>query len=382
MKVLQIVKTAVGANWAFDQAKALFDRGVEVVTVLPSLTGSTAQKYVENGLEVLVSDLSLPITKPWQIFSRIRIFKKICNDIKPDIIHCHFVTNILLARIALRKNHTPRLFQVPGPLHLESKFFRKADILLSQRQDYWMGACKYTVDIYKQSGIDDKKLFLGYYGGYGGKKCDEYAKQNDILHKEFDIKDDAITVGMVSYVYKPKWYANQRRGIKGHEDFIDALEIARKTRPNIVGVIIGGAWGNSQKYFDKIKAYAKENCKADIVFAGFRNDVKEIYCELDVVVHPSHSENLGGAAESLAAGRPTISTNVGGFPDIVIDKETGVLVPKEQPEAIAKAIINMISDYDNAKVMASTGQAMVRELLDINRCADCVKKAYEKILGE
>ncbi len=382
MKVLQIVKTDVGANWAFDQAKALFDKGIEIITVLPSLNGSTAQKYIENGLEVRVADLSLPISKPWKIFSRIKNFRKICDNIKPDIIHCHFVTNILLARIALRKYSIPRLFQVPGPLHLESTFFRKADILLSQKNDYWMGACKYTVDIYKQNGIDDKKIFLGYYGGYGGDKCDEYVKQNNILHKEFNIRDDAVTVGMVSYVYKPKWYANQKRGIKGHEDFIDALEIARKSCPNIVGVVIGGAWGNSQKYFDKIKQYAKEKSKVDIIFTGFRNDVKEIYCELDVVVHPSHSENLGGAAESLAAGRPTISTNVGGFPDIVIDKETGILVPKEQPSALAKAIVDMISDYDNAKIMAEVGQNKVRELLDINRCSCCVKDAYEKILGE
>lgn len=382
MRVLQIAKTDVGANWAFDQANALHERGVDIVTVLPKLDGVTAQKYIDSGLEVKAADLSLPISRPWEIFSRIKSFRKICDDVKPDIIHCHFVTNILLARIALRKCSIPRLFQVPGPLHLESALFRKADILLSQKQDYWMGACKYTVDIYKQSGIEDSKLFLGYYGGYGGDKCDEYAKQNDILHKEFNIPADAVTVGMVSYIYKPKWYANQKRGIKGHEDFIDALEIARKTHPNIVGVVIGGAWGNSQKYFEKIKAYAKENCKANIIFTGFRNDIKEIYCELDVVVHPSHSENLGGAAESLAAGRPTISTNVGGFPDIVIDCETGMLVPKENPESLAAAITDMISDYDNAKVMAEAGKCKVRELLDINRCADCVANAYKKILGE
>lgn len=382
MKVLQIVKTDIGAVWAFDQAKALSDRGIDIVTVLPNLNGKTANKYIQNNMPVVEADLSLPIKCPWKFFSRIKKFRNIVKEINPDIIHCHFVTNILMARIALRNCEIPRLFQVPGPLHLESFIFRKIDILSSQKQDFWMGACRHTVDIYKKNSIPENKLFLGYYGGYGGEKCEEYAKENNIIHKDFNIDSNKIIIGMVSYIYKPKWYACQKRGIKGHEDFIDALEIVRKSHPNVVGVIIGEAWGDSQKYFEKIKKYAADNCKANIVFTGYRNDIKEIYCELDIVVHPSHSENLGGAAESLAAARPTISTDVGGFPDIVINDKTGILVPKKQPEALAKAILKMISNYDNAKIMALEGQNKVRELLDINVCADCVSKAYKKILGE
>ena len=382
MKILQIVKTDIGAVWAFEQAKAMLGRGIETITVLPNASGRTAQKYIDNNMPIIVEDLSLPIKCPWKIFFRIKKFRSIVKDINPNIIHCHFVTNILMARIALRKCAIPRLFQVPGPLHLESLIFKKADILSSQKQDYWMGACRYTVDIYKKNNISDDKLFLGYYGGYGGDRCDEYVKENNIIHKEFNIQSNAVTVGMVSYVYKPKWYANQKRGIKGHEDFIDALEIVRKSHPNVVGVIIGGAWGNSQKYFEKIKKYANDNCKADVFFTDYRTDIKEIYCELDIVVHPSHSENLGGAAESLAAARPTISTNVGGFPDIIINGKTGILVPRKRPDSLARAIIEMIENYENAKIMALEGQKMVRELLDINRCADCVIKAYKKILGE
>jgi glycosyltransferase involved in cell wall biosynthesis len=237
------------------------------------------------------------------------------------------------------------------------------------------------VELYKENGISENKLFLGYYGGYGGDTCEEYAKSNNIIHNEYNIPQENTTIGMVSYVYKPKWFALQRRGIKGHEDFIDALEIVRKKHPKITGVIIGDAWGNSQKYFDKIKIYAKENSKADIIFTDYRSDIKDIYCELDVVVHPSHSENLGGAAESLAAARPTISTNVGGFRDIVIDNKTGKLVPPKNPQKLAEAIIVVIENYENAQKMANEGQKLVRELLDIDKCTECIIDAYKNILG-
>ena len=61
---------------------------------------------------------------------------KIIEEERPDIIHIHFVTNALMLRLALRKIEIPRLFQVPGPLHLENRFFRKIEIKTSNKFDY------------------------------------------------------------------------------------------------------------------------------------------------------------------------------------------------------------------------------------------------------
>lgn len=380
MKVLQVVKTSQGANWAFDQAKRLVDSGIDVVTVMPDDSGRIAQKYKENGMRIIVADFSLPITKPWKFFGRKKQIRKIVEEESPNIVHFHFVTNIVMSRLALKKCKVPRVFEVPGPLHLESSLFRKLDIKTANNKDYWVGTCNKTVSIYKESGINEQKLYLNYYGGYGGDACDMYPTENDALHSEFNIDQSKKTVGMVSYVYKPKRYAKQKKGIKGHEDFIDAMAIVNKTHKDAIGVVVGGPWGNSQKYFDKIKKYAKEKCGDNIIFTGFRTDIKDIYCELDVVVHPSHSENLGGAAESLAGKRPTISTNVGGFPDIVIDGETGYTVPPKNPEELSKAIIKMLDDEENAGKMAQKGQDLVRELLDINSTSMKMKEIYEDIL--
>lgn len=380
MKVLQVVKTSSGANWAFEQAKCLVQKGIEVVTVMPDDKGRVAQKYKDNNMRIIVADFSLPITNPWKFFSRKKLIKKIVESEKPDIIHFHFVTNIVMARFALKKDKTPRIFQVPGPLHLESGIFRRLDTKTARKNDYYIGTCKKTVEIYNSCQIPHNKVYLNYYGGYGGSACDDYLEENHAIHNEFGIDKEKKIVGMVSYIYKPKWYAKQKRGIKGHEDFIDAMSIVNKTHKNAIGVIVGGPWGKSQKYFEKIKKYGAKECGKNIVFTGERTDIKDIYCELDVVVHPSHSENLGGAAESLAGGRPTISTNVGGFPDIVIDNETGYTVPAKNPEALAEAIIKMLEDEQKAKAMAKKGQALVRELLDINACVSKLEKIYEEIL--
>lgn len=381
MRVLNIVKTNFGAAWAFDQAKYLHEHGVEIINVLPNDREGFAQNYLSCNMRVISADLSLPVLRPWKIFKRIKDIKNIVKNEKPDIIHCHFVTNILMLRIALRNSKVFRLFQVPGPLHLESGFYRRLELFLSNKYDFWGGACKKTCEIYKAEGIAEDRVFLTYYGGYGGEKCSLYPESKNILHTQFDLNKNDALIGMVSYFYKPKKYLLQKRGIKGHEDFIDAMKIVIKQYPDAKAIIIGGPWGSSHKYEALIKEYAKKQCGDSVIFAGFRRDIKDIYREIDVAVHPSHSENLGGAAESLAAGVPTVSTNVGGFPDIVIDGETGYTVSAKKPEELATVIIKMLNDNEKAEKMALKGQELVRSLLDIENTGNNMLSIYNKIMS-
>lgn len=380
MKVLQIVKTNEGATWAFHQAKWLHEHGVEMITVLPCLKGGMAEKYKENGMSIVEADLSLPIAKPWKLLKNVNKIKNLVQEIEPDLIHCHFVTNIMMARLALINSHVPRLFQVPGPLHLESWLFRKAELILSKENDYWAGSCKRTCEIYRENGIPAEKIFLSYYGNYSLKSEDQYLESQQILHREYHLKEDQILVGMVSYFYKPKKVLFQRRGLKGHEDFIDAVALVRKKYSNVIGIIIGDAWGDARKYVEKVVNYAENKCQNGIVFTGFRTDVKKIYRELDMAVHPSHSENLGGASESLAAGVPTIATNVGGFPDIVIHGKTGYTVQPKSAGELAGAMIKMIEHPHEARVFSENGKQLVTRMLDIENTGKSMLNVYNQIL--
>lgn len=186
---------------------------------------------------------------------------------------------------------------------------------------------------------------------------------------------------MVSYFYKPKKLLGQTRGLKGHEDFIDAMKIVMEKNHNITPVIVGNAWDGAEDYENSVREYAKEKLGNCVVFTGYRSDVYEIYPEIDIVVHPSHSENLGGAAESLMLGVPTVSSDVGGFPDIVIPEKTGCLANAKNPEDLAEKIMWTIENKEKAKKMALDGQRMVRELLDLKNTAGQVFKTYSKILG-
>ena len=378
MKILQVVKTNRGATWALNQAIHLKKMGIEIITVMPNVFDGIAEKYKENGLSVIEGDWRLPIKKPWRYFSVCKHIRQTIKQVQPDILHLHFVTNVLMCRLALRKDKTPRLFQVPGPLHLESGLTSCVERRMATKVDYWAGACKKTCSIYKEKGVEPNRVHLAYYG-IPHKDVSEGAAKN-VLRSEYGIPDDAVIVAMVSYFYKPKKYLGQKRGIKGHEDFIDAIRLVIKKHPNIVPVIIGNAWDGAEAYEKKVKAYAKKKLGDKIIFTGYRGDIYDIYPEIDLVVHPSHSENLGGAAESLMLAVPTISSDVGGFPDIVIPGETGCLVKSKNSEDLAEKIVWAIENPKEMKDMARKGQELVKELLGLKNTATKVHEVYVRIL--
>jgi Glycosyltransferase len=375
MRVLHLVKTSIGATWALNQMYELVKLGVEVHVAIPT-NGPQIEKYKEFGIVVHPINYSI---SPLKILKTIYLLKKIVKDVNPDIIHSHFYITTLISRFARIQNNRPLIFQVPGPLHLEKKLTKKIDLITASKNDYWVGSCTWTQKAYINSGISKDKVFLSFYGNNFGNTP---IKRTNILRNELGIKDEYLLIGMVSYMYAPKRILGQKKGIKGHEDFIDAISLLIPKYDNISVVIIGGAWDSKVWYEQKIKDYSIKKCGNFINFVGSRNDIKDIYKDIDIVVHPSHSENLGGAAESLMMGVPTITSNVGGFPDIVIDNETGLLVEPQNIIQLSSAIEKMILDKDLREKIALNGQEKVRNVLNIKSTSKSIFDIYNTIINK
>lgn len=268
-------------------------------------------------------------------------------------------------RLGLRKYKIPRVFQLAGPSHLYYPILKRIDIGISQKdRDYWIGTCKYSCDIYLEAGVDPKQVFLSYYQG---EPIEEPVfKDEKKLRHEMGLPDSAIIIGMISYMYPPKKYVGQKRGIKGHEDFIEAISIASKVNPNIYGMCIGGAWNGHVEYERQIHEFAQK-LTDHVVFCGTRKNIPEIYPEFYCAVQPSIQENWGGAAQAFRYKCPVIATNTGGLPDIVIDDVTGYLVPPRDPKALAEAILKMVADPEKAQAMMLKGREHYAQLKEQNK---------------
>lgn len=374
MKILHIVKTATGATWVYHQVRVLRSLGFEIVVALPSATTGLAPKYQEAGATVIPINLDVPTKHPWQIPAVLKSCRTLVQNVRPDIIHTHHVGTTLVVRAALGKSSPiPRIFQVPGPLHLEHSFFAHLDASLAGSQDHWIAGCRWTQRKYHQLGIPSQRVFLSYPGT--DLNLFTCTRKNN-LRSELHLAPDTLLVGMVCYMYAPKRFLGQTSGLKGHEDFIAAFPIAKKKLPNLHGVIIGGAWNGAIKYEKHLRELGHRQCNGYLTFLGTRSDVPALYPDLDLAVVPSHSENLGGAVEPLLTGVPIIATKVGGLPDLVQEGVSGRLVPPRNPQAIADAMVAALQNRAETHRFAVAGHKMTRHLFDVERTAREVGQIY------
>jgi len=378
MKVLHVVKTAVGASWVFHQVRVLLSLGIEIVVALPSATDGFAPKYRAIGATVVPIDLDFPTRQPWKLPQVVSSCRSLIKQIKPDLIHLHHVGTTYVVRFALGTRHPiPRLFQVAGPLHLEHTVFTQLDINTAGPRDYWVATCRWTQNRYGELGIQQEHIFLSYAGS--DVNCFNKLRTGR-LRSELGISPDVPLIGMVAYMYAPKWFLGQRQGIKGHEDFIAALRRVREIRPAVRGVIIGGAWASATSYENRIRELGRKLCNGSLTFLGTRQDVPALYPDLNLAVVPSHSENVGGAVEPLLSGVPVVAAMVGGLPDLVKENKTGFAVPTRNPAALADAILKALDDPNEAKRLTGEGQKMARHLFDVERTGREIAEIYGRIL--
>ncbi len=379
MKSLHLIKTTTGATWALRQIQVLVQLGCAIHIVLPEDSGM-ANAYRDAGATVHIAKIDLARLKnPFSLLAALWKFRKKVLCINPDVVHSHFVGTTLFMRLALLGVNVPRIFQVPGPLHLENWLTRSVEVMSATKSDYWIATCKRTRDYYLASNINPKRVFLTFYG----TNIKAFSpKVEGVLHKELSIDKTVKIIGMVAFAYPPKRWLGQTRGIKGHEDLIDAMAIILSKRTDVICVFVGGAWGRSENYYNSIVNYAKERLNDKAFFLGTRTDVIEIYPDLDIAVHPSHSENLGGAAESLLMGVPTLTTNIGGFPDVVINGETGWTVPPRDPQRLASTILAILECPGEARRRSAAGRMLAEQLLDVNKTAADVLFFYQEILNK
>jgi D-inositol-3-phosphate glycosyltransferase len=112
-------------------------------------------------------------------------------------------------------------------------------------------------------------------------------------------------------------------------------------------------------------------------------DLPSLYRAADIVVGTSFANETFGMvlAEASACARPVIATRFGGFPEVVRDGETGLLVPPRDPAALARAITDLISDSERARRMGAAGRAFVTAEFAWPVVTDRVLRVYREALG-
>jgi glycosyltransferase involved in cell wall biosynthesis len=189
------------------------------------------------------------------------------------------------------------------------------------------------------------------------------------LRRELGLAADVPLVGIVARLVP----------VKAHETFLQAVRAIAPVRPDAVFLVVGDGERRSA-----LEAMVRELGLAGRVrFLGWRADLDRLYADLDVVVLTSKNEGSPVALiEAMAAGRPVVSTRAGGVEDVVVDGETGRVVPVGDDAAVARAILDLLEHPTEAARLGAAARDAVRARFASARLVDDVDRLYRRLLAE
>ncbi|MDP8230602.1 MAG: glycosyltransferase [Candidatus Gorgyraea atricola] len=216
----------------------------------------------------------------------------------------------------------------------------------------------------KEYGLDSKKLEL-IQNGIDIKKFDRLKKANG-LKKELGISRDQKIIGIVGRLVNEK----------AHDVFLKAAQHIIGSEPNVKFLIIGD--GEEKK---NLKALADGlGISKNVIFIDKGKDTENIpglISIFDVAVLSSRMELFPLVLlEYMAASKPIVATRVGGNPEIIVHGESGIIVPPEDPKALAENVIAILKDKDMGSSMAALARKRVKKEFSLERMVERTERFF------
>ncbi|GAF84607.1 unnamed protein product, partial [marine sediment metagenome] len=165
------------------------------------------------------------------------------------------------------------------------------------------------------------------------------------------------------------------RAIKGHTHLVDAAAILDRLRPDLPWRIdIAGEGDERRALEEKIRRLEMSH---RVRLLGFRDDVARLLSRATVFVMPSDSEGLPLALlESMSMGVPIVASRVGGIPEAIDDHASGRLVPPANPEALARAMLEICEDPELRRRISSGALKRFEERFRAETMVDHYERLY------
>lgn len=124
------------------------------------------------------------------------------------------------------------------------------------------------------------------------------------------------------------------------------------------------------------------NIENYVDFAGFRENIRDFLLSSYVFILPSRVEGLSNSLlEAMSLGIPCVATDISGNRDVIQNGTNGMLVPSENSEALAEAVLFMLENPDKARYMGSNARRTIEEGYTISLVADRYKELYGRLMG-
>lgn len=337
-------------KWALELARRGWD--IDIITFLPATIPNVRVHVVPSFF-----------SKKADVILRQRWITRKVEELKPDLVHAHYASSFGFLG-ALADKHPliisawgSDIFSFPRKSFLHRALLKwalkQADVLCSTSRIM----------------AEEMKYYLE-----PGRKIEVIPFGVDVERfapppKE-SREDTPVVFGVAKYL----------QPVYGLDILIKAFAILEKRLPGKVLLRIAGEGSEGKRLSQVAKRLGIEN---KVEWPGFipNREVAEFYQGLDVVVVPSHQESFGvTAVEGSACARPIIASNVGGLPEVVVDKETGLLVPPGNVEELASAMEFLTLHPEERNRLGQAGREFVLKHYNWQENVSEMERVYLELL--
>ena len=291
-----------------------------------------------------------------------------------DLVHCHTSKAGLLGRVAARLCGVRRVVYTPHGTVLEGYFGRAATWAFARLEgvaaplaDRIVSLTPREIGQYLAEGIGIPEQHTFIYNGIDVDAFAAGAEDRATVRAELGVPPEAFWILSVGRLEE----------VKGHVHLIEAMPEVLRRHPEAVIMVAG----EGPLRPDLIARARSLGVAERLLLPGRRQDVARLLRAADLFALPSLNEGLGLALlEAMAAGLAAVASRTGGVPEVVVDGETGLLVPPGNARALAGAILALAADSGMRRRMGEAGRERVRRHFSIALAVRETERLYEALM--
>lgn len=333
-------------------------RGAEVAVVSLAIPGPVAERFDAEGIPVLTCSACCG----WdaRVFSRLA---RVIRDRRPTLIHSLLFHANLAARVAARLARFPanRVIAEIQTVEIERRWHLRVDRLTHRGSRFTIGNSPSVVDhLAAVAHIPRERLRLVR----GGVNAEPIRSARQLTRSELGLPEASRVV----------LWVGRLDPIKGLDVLIEAFSrIDRGMDTHLL--IVGG--GPLRQHIERQVESSKLTDRVHLL--GSRNDVPRLLKSCDVFAFPSRTEGLPNALlEAMAAGIAIVTTDAPGCRDLIEHDRTGLLVPRDDTQALFAALMTLLHD---AALRVRLGAAAASDV-DRRWNARAMYDAYAEVYAE
>jgi len=293
--------------------------------------------------------------------------RRIVRAVRPDVVHAYFFWSIVYGRILKSLGEIATLVENREDLGFSWDWSAYAVLRLTRAipdRVVCVAEAVRAVVVARERVKPSRTSVI--HNGIGASAW--HAPDRDSARARFGFGPEHVVVGMV---------ANLPRAVKGGRRLLDAVRPIVEAVPSVRFLLVGV--GTEPDTLEP--ELARRGIGAYVVGAGYRRDVAACYAAMDLSVLTSSTEGLSiTLLESMRHGLPTVVTRVGGNAELVVDGETGFLVPLTDPAAFVERVVALAADGALRRRMGDAGRRRVRECFALDHVAEQYLAVYRDLL--